>query len=420
MSAPSNSYNWAGLGLKDPNDTNKSPVKPQVFIKYSKHDSNIKETTSEDSANIGGSTTTIGFDRTQLVASPEITDKLRFKEGLEIDCYVALGGDRIGTAEKTATGKKTTDGTTADETIQRYVFNWSPRANRETLPLLTETKGFNMWTTESATGANDALRPKIIDNMKLDEMEIKLEAKGNLTIKPKFAGDAPIFNVADGDMSKTFLPKSRNVKQANVSIYYGSPNTTAVDVDTLKEELVSSSCVKDITIKLNNNLTSAECFNEEFGKNSQDEGNFEATVSGTFELNRATAREEAAWVTGDKLGVWATTDTYIRQILVAIEGIPILDSDGNEVKTTDGDIFDYKLFMRFPRLAIDKWELSEDGDDTATVDFEGKTILEVGATDGNVQNAPCIFTCYTDLPRLDYPSERSTTATDVYYTVPAK
>lgn len=413
MSAPSNSFNYAGIGLRS--ETTDKPVKPTTFIKYSKHDSNLKEETSEDSANIGGSTTTIGYDRTDFTSAPEITDKLRFKEGLELFCYAALGGDVAGTADGDPVSD-TKDGSTYN--IQRYKYVWQPSSSRESLPMLTELKGFNMWTTPTAT--QRSLHPKIIDHLKVDEMEIKLEAKGDLTIKPKFKGDAPIYNTAAADQSKTFLPKSRNVKADNVTVYYGSQDAEGTTDAEIKANLVSSSCVQEITIKLNNNLSDSECFNEEFGMNTSDEGNFECTVSGKFELNRATALEEAAWVTGRTDGIWASSDPYIRQIIVELAGIPILKNDG-----TPSGLY-YQMDMRFPRLSIDKWEPSEDGDDAATVEFEGKAILSTGATDGNVQNAPCIFTCYTDMEHLPTPeylmsaAGGSKTEDDVYFTVKAR
>ena len=409
MSAPSNSYNYAGIGLRS--KTVDKPVKPSVFIKYSKHDSNMKEETSEDSANIGGSTTIIGFDRSGFSCEPEITDKLRFKEGLEMYCYGALGGDLAGTA--VAKDKVTITPTSGEPyDIQRYKYIWQPSGKRESLPTFTELKGFNLWTTESTPGANDVLKPKIIDHMKMDELEIKLEAKGDLVITPKFMADAPVYNVADAEQSKTFLPKSRNVKAGNVTIYYGSSDVAGSTDDVIKESLVSSTCVKEITIQINNNLSASECFNEKFGINNADEGNFECTVSGTFELNRATALEEGAWVTGSKDGHYATTDTYVRQIIVDVDGVPILDKENKNTS------LDYALSMRFPRLAINKWEVSEDGDDSATVEFEGKTILDTGVTDGNVQNAPCIFTCFTDLeslPSPEYLISKGAVESDVYF-----
>lgn len=387
MSAPSNSYNYAGIALKD--NVNPAPAQPTIFLKYSDFSSNIEEETSEDTANIGGSTTLIGYDRTQVNTSPEYTDKLRFKEGLELLCYGALGGDREGTP---------ISDTGFDDPV-RYSYTWQPASSRETLPTFTMVKGFNMWTTESSTGAADVLKPKIYDNLKIDELEFKFEAKGDIQVTSKFMGDAPIFNVVPADITKTFFAKSRNVKQDDVTIYYGSPDTTSLS------ELSSSECVKDLTVTFKNNLSESECFGLEFGKNSADEGNFECEISGTFELNRATAREEAAWITGTKEGYYARTEIYERQFVVVINNVDILIYNEETEEYEDSGL-DYELVIKLPKVAISKWQPSESGDDSATVEFEGATILSTEATDGNVGTAPAIVTCKTDIVKLEYPSER--------------
>lgn len=395
MAAPSNSYNYAGIALKAPTDT--LPAQPTIFIKYSDLKSNLEEETSEDNANIGGATTRIGYDRSQFNTAPEYTDKLRFKEGLELLIYGALGGDRIGTKEGVD--------------IDRYDYTWQPGSNRETLPTFTMVKGFNMWTKESSQGADDILYPKIYDNLKIDELEFKMEAKGDIEVTPKFKGDAPIFNVVPADISKTFLPKSRNVKQDNITIYYGSPECDNISC------LSSSECVKELTITFKNNLEDDECFGLPFGKNSQNEGNFECEIKGTFELNRATAREEAAWVTGDKKGFFASTDIYTRQFWVVIDKVPIIvwnPSTGKWDKTG----LDYQLEIRLPEAHISSWEPSESGDDAATVEFEADTILSTGFTDGNVGNAPVIVTCKTDIPKLEYPLERTSKEDEAFFPLP--
>lgn len=402
MSAPSNSYNYAGIALKDA--VNPLPAQPTVFIKYSDFNSNIEEETSEDNANIGGSTTLIGYDRTQVNTSPEYTDKLRFKEGLELLLYGALGGDRIGTKE---------------QDVERYDYTWQPASNRAELPKFTMVKGFNMWTTPSAVGANDVLHPKIYDNLKIDELEFKFEAKGDIEVSANFKGDAPIFNVVPADISKTFSPKSRNVKQDNVTIYYGSPDCSDVSC------LSSSECVKELTVTFKNNLEDDECFGLPFGTNSQNEGNFECEISGTFELNRATAREEGAWVTGDKDGVYASTDIYERQFWVVIDKVPIIKWNSSTGKWDDTGL-DYQLTIKLHKTAVSKWNPSESGNDPATVEFEANTILSTAFTDGNVGNAPVTVLCKTDIPKLEYPSERKSPSgedlpdSETYFELPPK
>ena len=51
VNAPSNSYNWAGIGLKpkktDGTFDHNVPVQPKYMIKYSKHDSKIEIDDSE-------------------------------------------------------------------------------------------------------------------------------------------------------------------------------------------------------------------------------------------------------------------------------------------------------------------------------------------------------------------------------------
>ena len=89
VNAPNNTYNWAGIGLKpkktDGTFDHNVPVQPKYMIKYSKHDSKIEIDDSEDSANIGGSTTTIGYDRESVTSSPSYTTKILFGEGGEHD-----------------------------------------------------------------------------------------------------------------------------------------------------------------------------------------------------------------------------------------------------------------------------------------------------------------------------------------------
>lgn len=416
MSGVSNSFNWCGVALRDPKGDN--PARPTVFIKYSSHDSNIEEKTEEDKSNIGGATTVIGFDRTQVSSSPEIEDKIRYKEGWELFSYCALGGSR----EPVNTETVTVNNGSASETIKRYTYQFAPENQRESLPKLTEVKGFNMWTTDLDEN-NKALKPFIMDNLKCDEFTVTLEAKGDIKTKVKMMGDAPVFNVADANMTKTLLPKSRNVKADNVSVYYGNPDVEASDFETLKTKLVTSSCVQKIEVSIKNNLEDAECFNTKFGKAGKDEGAFECEISGTMELNRKTAREQGAWITGDVDGNFATSDPYIRQFLVCLEGVPILDSKGNPVKKEDGTVLDYKTYIKLPKVHISEWKPSEDGDDIATVEFKGKTILTTGATDGNVNVAPCSFTIMTDVPKLQYPSEKITGETkleDVCFVLPAE
>lgn len=397
MSAPSNSYNYAGIALKAPTDT--LPAQPTIFIKYKELKSNLKEETSEDNANIGGSSTLIGYDRTQFNTEPEYTDKLRFKEGLELLLYGALGGDRIGTKEA--------------PDVDRYLYTWQRGADHVSLPTFTMVKGFNMWTEESSQGADDVLHPKIYDHLKIDELEFKMEAKGDIEVSPKFKGDAPIFNVVPADISKTFSPKSRNVKQDNITIYYGSP-----DCDNI-QCLSSSECVKELTITFKNNLNEDECFGTPFGQNSQDEGNFECEIKGTFEMNRATAREEAAWVTGDKKGYYASTDIYERQFWVVIDKVPIIiwnPSTGKWEKTG----LDYQLNIRLPKAHISSWETSESGDEASTVEFEADTILSTAFTDGNVGTSPVIVTCKTDIPKLEYPLERTPDESQAFFELPPR
>lgn len=465
VNAPSNSYNWAGIGLKpkkaDGTFDHNAPVQPKYIIKYSKHNSNIKIKDSEDSANIGGATTTIGYDRESITSSPAITTNILFGEGVEHDIYCALGGkNNVGVKDVEATstfksdrtstkvtgdessGYKDADNNKVDkdgyflddsghrtskdvtETVTRQFYLFSPTAeNRAALPLSTETKGFNFWTTESTTGAKDIVYPKILDNLIVDTLTFNLKAGGDITTEVAYKGDAPIYNVAR-DVTKTFKKKSSKVTQNNVKIYYGAPDNLVTNPYALQKEsgksideimsgakLVSTSCVNDLKIKIDNNLNDSKCFNSEMGVNTFDVGNFEAEVSGTFEVNRKLAREEAEWITGSKEGYYASTDSYVRQILVCIEGVPIYDSHGNKVYV-DNKLLDYKLFMSFPKLVINEWKPSEEGDDTATIDFTGKTILSIEDTAGNETSAPCIFSCYSTPGVISYSDPYNLTKAD--------
>ena len=465
VNAPSNSYNWAGIGLKpkkaDGTFDHNVPVQPKYMIKYSKHDSKVEIDDSEDSANIGGSTTTIGYDRESVTSSPSYTTKILFGEGVEHDIYCALGSkDNVGVKDVEATSKYTSartnskvtgdessgykdaennkvdkDGYFLDdsgnkttkqvtESVIRQYYIFAPTAeNRENLPLSTETKGFNFWTTESSTNAKDVLYPKILDNLIVDTCTFDLKAGRDINIEMEYKGDAPIYNVAR-DVTKTFKKKASKVTQNNIKIYYGAPDTliynpyalekeSGKSIDEIMEEanLISTSCVNELKIKIDNNLDDSDCFNYEMGVNTYDVGNFEAEVSGTFEVNRKLAREEAEWITGSKEGYYASTESYIRQILVCIEGIPILDSQGNKVYVDD-KLLDYKLFMSFPKLNISDWKPSEDGDDTATIEFTGKTILSIEDTAGNETSAPCIFSCYSTPDVISYSEPYTLTKLD--------
>lgn len=438
VNAPSNSYNWAGMGIKpfksssddsaDYVDRDK-PVQPTYLVKYSSHDSNVEVDEDEDTANIGGVTTIIGYDRKGVSSSPEITTNMLFGEGLEQNIYGALGGllektdSTYMSGEKDITVSVTTSASDKNnaKNYPRYMYVFEPTSkNRAKLPLFTETKGFNFWepkTEDTYDYSEHGAKPKIMDNLMVDTLTLKMEADGDITSEVSYKGDAPIYNVAKHEATKTTKQKSSRVGQGNITIYYGSPDTVVKDphkdTTALNEaKLVSTSCVNELQIEINNNLDDSKCFNSKFGVNTYDVGNFECEITGTFELNRKLTHEEAQWITSDEKGYFASEESYIRQILVCIEGVPILDNEGNKIVNTDGKVLDYKLFMSFPKVNISEWKPSEDGDDTATIEFTGHTILSTGATDGNVDNAPCTFTCYSTENVLNSGTEYDMTGLD--------
>lgn len=371
MSGASNTFNYGQLVLKENRDD--GPGKTTIGIKFSEFDDGLEFEEKEDTANIGGATTTIGYDRTGAPTNPTFTDALRWNEGLEHILYGLFGGQRVGT-EISGTGL--------------YEYRLSNNGNYEELPLFTILKGFNMWNIMGPDG-EEPITPELFDNAQVNEVELKLSTDDTLSVSVTFVSDAPLSGVADADPTLVYKAKSSKIVKDHIKILMG-------DTDLTLEELRSASCIKELTIKLSNNLEVSSCFGDKFGVNSSDSTDFTGEISATSELNRTNFLTRRKHLTGKSDGVRVSQEIYEQQIAVLVDGPFVLDSDNKP--TSDR----YGLLVHFPVINVTKAKPSQSGNDAGTFELEAKMLPDM------LGGSPVIVEMKTNLEEIPYATQHYT------------
>lgn len=371
MAGASNSFNYGQLVLKEEREDD--PAKPTIGIKFSEFDDGLEFEEKEDTANVGGPTTTIGYDRTGAPTNPTFTDSLRWNECLEHILYGIVGGQRVGT-KVGSTG------------LYKYVL--SNNGDYDELPLFTILKGFNRWNVEGPNG-EAPVAPEIYDNAQINEVEIKLSTDDTLSVTATFVSDAPLSGVAEADPTLVYKARSSKILKDHIKILMG-------DTDLELEELQSASCIKELTIKLNNNLEVTSCFGDKFGENSADSTDFTGEISATSELNRTNFITRRKHLTGEADGVRVSQEVYLQQIAVVVDGPFVLDSENKP--TSDK----YGLLIHFPIINITKAKPSQSGNDAGTFELEAKMLPDL------VSGSPLIIEMETNLPEIPYGTQNYT------------
>lgn len=368
MSGASNSFNYGQLALKE--NRSDGPAKPTNGIKFSEFDDGLEFEEKEDTANVGGPTTTIGYDRTGAPTNPTFTDTLRWNEGLEYILFGLIGGQRVGTQI---------------EDKELYKYRFTNNGNYEELPLFTFLKGFNMWNVEGPNG-EAPVAPEIFDNAQVNEVEIKLSTDDTLSVQVTFVSDAPLSGVAEADPTLVYKARSSKILKDHIKILMG-------DTDLTLEELKSASCIKELTIKVSNNLEVTSCFGDKFGENSADATDFTGEISATSELNRTNFTTRRKHLTGKADGVRVSQEIYLQQIAVVVDGPFVLDSENKP--TTDK----YSLLIHFPVINVTKAKPSQSGNDAGTFELEAKMLPDL------VSGSPLIVEMETNLPEIAYATQ---------------
>ncbi len=368
MSAPSNTFNYAGIALKESAEGN--PMKPTLMIKYNDWETGDEIENEEDTGHVGGPSNIIAQDRSSAKAEPNFKDKLRYNEGLELLLYGLLGGDVRGTPVSGKNGL--------------YEYTWSNRNTNE-LPLFTLLQGFNQWTQPLVDDQNNvlkqAVKPIIIDNQVINELEIDLNSDGDLSISPSFSGDYPRFNIPPADPTLNYKQKSSKIRASHISVFIGDPDLTL-------QELTQSDCTKEIKITLSNNLENSTCFGNDLGKNTVDKTNFTGDVELTLEMNRQNLLNKAKFATGSVDGTDISPESYVQQVYIVMNGPVILDGDLEPTQEN------YYLSIHLPTVNIDEYTPSTSGDDAATVEVKGSLVQDV------LGGAPVEVKCITNIPTV--------------------
>lgn len=334
-----NTYNWSGYGVKS--DPNGDPVKPNGFISHDKFDDGYKETLKEDTGNMGGASNIRGYIKTGAESNIKIDDKLRWNEGLEAMLYAFFGGDRVGTPIPTTA-------------LNKFIF---AKDMKEELPVLTLIRGFDVW---------DSIKPVVYDNAVCDKLGIKLDSDGTVGMSVEFINDAPIDGIVPIDPTRVYKQTSLLASKSNLKILIG-------DVGVPIEDLLVSDCISELSIELENNHSSGECYSMPLGMSNKYRGALTGEISAKMNLNESNAKLERKQRTGSAEGHYVQEDMFLQQLAVVVDG-PFTRDNANE-PTSDK----YKLLLHFPVIYMEPPKTSKEGSDTSELEVKFKTMPDIAS-----------------------------------------
>lgn len=343
------------------------PVAGGIIVRGTDFESGTEISSEDFEGHTGTDTLVIQSDRTKASSAPQYKHGILFGECIEEYCYMMTGSHDTVTAAVTGA-----------TTAKKWRF-YKDMTNPKPLPVATLINQY-------AATLRDAI---IYDNAMMDELQIGLSDNG-WEVTCNYKSDAEIPN--QPNQPRTIAPVLRKLGKEDVKIYVAPVGVTLTDAN--KEDYVYD-CALSNNITLRNNLEDSDCLNTPFGKNMADKGKFEIEGDMEIKWNPKAAFLQDEWYTGQAHGVYVTSESLFKQILIEAKG-GLIETVGTGANAEDVHA---SLSIHLPKVEItnvDPGNLS--GDDKKTLKVEYKLRDNSGTT-------PVEFIIISDLTALHYGTE---------------
>lgn len=333
--SPSLSYHYWMMCI---NGTATNP-EPSVLVRGTEFDPQKEISQEDDEGHMGTATTKISSYRSNATASPQYTDKCRYREGWEDALYLLIGsddGDGEIDVEEVATG------------VNKFVFCENPEAPLEPA-FATLFNGFNK-TQNDAYQYNDAL---------LNSFTLSGSNTDAPTYQVAFASDFPLFH--QSNKARTFTNPSVFPKSGNVRLYIAPLGTTYANLTSNME----FSCYTDWEISIEKNVENQPCAGDTFGTSTKVVGSREGSFTCNLPWNSRSKNLEYEFMGGDALTSTTTvTDQDIHKTIYLV-------MTGGKIGSTN---YNYQTIFKIPDVVLTNVNSPQSGSDPKSLDVEANIV----------------------------------------------